>query len=459
MANRSFLIFLVGVGIVVGFGSGIAADQSLSDPPPLDLPEGTRPAIAILTPRPTIPEEVLGADNPPEVSVRLTVGETGKVTEVEIMDIEPSGPLDDHYRRAVVESILQWRYAPAKKDGKLVSVLLRLTVAFPTAARRMDVAKGKTSSGDVPLLTDRSPDRLVDRSAMLRALPLKMRQEMLLRISKTAFEMMEQADVKKHVGARFVVYTDLDDGSLGPVVARNLEAVFNFLEQMFGLQVQHEPFRIQVFLYRKRENYARLTSQLGKLENAEAFYHLSGLMVMHAEMRTNDEFMETMLHEAAHAFLDRHIFRPGVVHPRWFGEGLAEYIGTSKIVDGTLEPGAIERRAIYRAPWGIVAGPSFNQMKLDELRKKLRGKVPIPIEALLEFGPNEFYGQDAIDNYMLSWLLIHYLRHGVEGGEEKFQTMLLYIAEGIDATRVLFEIYGPIEEWREAFRKYIRKLA
>ena len=201
-AGRWLAIWLVGVGFVVGSASTFA--QQPGDPPALELPEGTRPAIALLTPRPMIPQEVLGAKNPPEVSVRLTVGETGRVTEVDVLEIDPSGPLDEHYRKAVVESILQWRYAPATKDGNPVSVMLRLTVAFPTSVPRPFAAGVVLRPADAPLVSDRSPDRMVEVSAMLRALPLKQRQAMLSRLSNTAIGLMDPEDIQKHVGARFL---------------------------------------------------------------------------------------------------------------------------------------------------------------------------------------------------------------------------------------------------------------
>ena len=53
-------------------------------------------------------------------------------------------------------------------------------------------------------------------------------------------------------------------------------------------------------------------------------------------MSTSEALLGTMMHEATHAFVDRHMTEPGRYLPRWLGEGFAEYVGYSEVRKGRL---------------------------------------------------------------------------------------------------------------------------
>lgn len=425
------------------------------DPAPLDLPPGTRPAVAIWTPLPESPPEAYGTGIAPEVSLRLDVDARGRVADLEIVSIDPTTELDGVFEEQVRSTIGGWRYAPARRDGVPTSTILRFTVTFPERT----VERPKRGEIPVDFRNVKTPSDLLDREARIRALPLEARKRALLESSKIAVQYMDVGSVKKAVSDRFVVYTNVDSEGTAEALARNLEAGFNFLHDLFGLTPQPEPYRVQVFLFSRRNDFFALTQRLGVWESAEAFYSAVGMIAMHVEMVSNDAFLETLLHEATHAYMDRHIVRPGLTLPRWFSEGIAEYVGASKIDKGQVIPGRIQRRSMYRGPWGQFSGKSTTQIQLEAIRDEMRGTARPPVDALLEHGPEAFYGKKAVENYLFSWMLIHFLRHGVEDGETKFRDLLLFVAEGVPAERALESIYGPVDDWREDFRKHIRRIA
>jgi hypothetical protein len=71
-----------------------------------------------------------------------------------------------------------------------------------------------------------------------------------------------------------------------------------------------------------------------------------------------------------------------------------------------------------------------------------------------------FYGERRELYYSLSWLLVHFLRHGEEGwAETLFPDLMLYLVEGYDPEASLRAVYGVDEaEMAERFRAYVRKL-
>ena len=53
------------------------------------------------------------------------------------------------------------------------------------------------------------------------------------------------------------------------------------------------------------------------------------------------------------------------------------------------------------------------------------------LAALLDAGPDIFYGDQRSVYYSTGWLLVHFLRHGEEGwGDDLFPELLLYAVEG-----------------------------
>ncbi len=170
------------------------------------------------------------------------------------------------------------------------------------------------------------------------------------------------------------------------------------------------------------------------------------------------EIRSIMLHEATHAYLDRYVARPGAAIPRWLGEGLADYVGNSEIRDKHLVPGRTRKTEIYRGPWGAVRAKSTARFGVEDLKKAIRDGSALTVSDLLQAGPDRFYGDKHSMFYAMSWVFVHFLRHGrPEWTEETFPSLLFYVAEGYPAADVLRALYGTPEALQPEFERYAKK--
>ena len=90
--------------------------------------------FAIRTPQLMVPEETAGSGLSPEVAVRLTIDERGRVSAVDVQSITPASDFDAFFRDEVVETLSDWRFAPATTNGKPVASTLDWRARFPVKA-------------------------------------------------------------------------------------------------------------------------------------------------------------------------------------------------------------------------------------------------------------------------------------------------------------------------------------
>lgn len=119
-----------------------------------------RAAVPLHTPPPQTPIESAGTGLAPEVTVRVRLDVRGRVSQVEVLKIQPSSSYDELFERETRETVLRWRYAPATRDGQPVEATLQWTVLFPSRQGRQEeeaslrwrsFAKGDSSSQDYRL--------------------------------------------------------------------------------------------------------------------------------------------------------------------------------------------------------------------------------------------------------------------------------------------------------------------
>jgi hypothetical protein len=153
-----------------------------------------------------------------------------------------------------------------------------------------------------------------------------------------------------------------------------------------------------------------------------------------------------LLHEGFHQYMDS----LGVSPPSWFGEGLADYFGASRLVGGNLEPGA------------------GHPLRRDALKRALDGLTRAELAAVLQAGPDEFMGMHATDfrhrtarvgrNYALSWAFAHFLV------ESEYRPLLLRyyesIRKGADVLAAWREVLAPkfTDAFFRAFVAHARRL-
>ena len=407
--------------------------------------------LAIHAPPVGVPEETAGSGLAPEAAVKISIDERGSVTKVEVVSITPSSEYDELFRRELVEKLSQWRYAPAVENGKPVASTLDWRLRFPARAPALPSVVDVTA----PLVGSDAEQR---RSVVL-ALPQEQRRKLLAAQTATALRFLDPKRKQDASSPRFAVHADADDRKVAAVVANNLEAIFDALAQELlpGISLQPEPYKVQVVVYRDRTSYEQLMTELPVYEWSSGFYCPAGLIAFHLQQPSNDAVMSLLLHEATHAFLDRHVVRPGVALPRWLGEGFADYVGNSRIQDGHLQPGKTLRRTFEMQSGGLRNVQTTAGGRLDEAKQALRQGQGLGVRAMLDASPQIFYGEKSSLYYASSWLLVHYLRDGAAGwAQARFPQLLLYLAEGYPQMAAFRSVYGAPEAADADFRKYVK---
>jgi TonB family protein len=419
------------------------------------------PPVPLRTPPPLVPEQTAGHGLTPEAAVRVAIDARGRVERVEVLSIAPSSEFDDLFRAELVATLSDWRYAPQIRDGVAEGTTLEWRVRFPARAAEDEpersleqrLARGLEPAW-VPGLDAEA------RRARILALPEQQRLALLEAETSAALRLLDRDRVVRHASARFLVTTDAGGAEVAAGIAGNLEAIFNVLahEILPGIELAPEKYKIQVVVYRSREPYLQLTRELDSYEWSAGFYSPSGLIAFHLAQPTNAAVMSLMLHEATHAFLDRHVVRRGVALPRWLSEGFADYVGNSDVRRGKLTPGKIRRAGYHlvRAGGAVLVETGAAQ-QVDQARQALRRGEGLGVEALLTASAETFYGENRDLFYASAWLLTHFLRDGTPGGPTgRFVRFLLYLAEGYPQEQAFAAVYGSAAELDREFREYVR---
>ena len=440
------------IWIAIGFGAILVAAVAGAGPPAADSPPVLLRSGLLLT-----PVEAAGSGVAPEVKVRVSVDAAGRVAKVEVLKIEPSTSFDEVFRRATVENLRQWRYAPARSDGEPVATTLEWTVQF--LAKEAPEAGGLADS---PIVAD--DDLGAARRARVSALTREERVAILDRYIKAAEKHLDAGQRRRADSARFVVVSDAPDAKTAEIVAGNLEAAFNVLDRLFrpAIEPQPEPYKVVAFVYWHQASFDAVEHELGGPPGGPAgFYLPPGFLAFHLELPTAESPLHILLHESFHAYADRHLARPGFSLPLWLDEGLAEYLANSEIKKGELIPGRVLRgKFVFSHSGGAARQRTAAAYSLDDVRHAIRSGEAPTLAQVMKADRTVFYGEKRDLLYPMAWLLVHFLRHArPEWSEGSFPALVLYLAEGYptdDALRATYD--ASPAELEVAFRAYAKGL-
>jgi len=400
------------------------------------------------------PVEAAGTGLAPEVKVRVTVDPLGRVSSVEMLSIDPSSEYDEAFRHALETTIGSWRYAPAREDGQPVEATLRWTIQFKERAAR---SAGRPAS--VGTIIDEAA-----KAARIYTLPVAKQKEILQRSATLAEQHMDPTNLRRAEGSWFNLVSDSPKAEAVTVLAQNLQAIFRVLDATFRpvLDLYPQHVKLAVYVFWSQSEMHAFAAERGAPEWALGFYDAPGVLAFPLEIENADRLVRVMLHEATHAYADRLLDRPGTHPAPWFTEGLAGYFGQSEIKKGHLVLGSIREGKYVLNPYfrGAYRRKTDTGWSLDRVREAVRKGETIRPSKLMKMGPPAFYGRDISLHYSLSWLLVHYLRHGEPGwAEEEFPQLLLYLAEGYPAAEAIEAVYGMAPEDLDApFRDYVKGL-
>jgi hypothetical protein len=252
----------------------------------------------------------------------------------------------------------------------------------------------------------------------------------------------------------FEVVSDSANPSAASILASNLESVFHAMAEMLpapaGLA---RPGKVHAYLFQYEAQYKRLMTfaQGGdnRVYSVGMYVPSADVLVFHMETPNQEELQHTMIHEGAHAYVDRVLCAPDVGLPTSLNEGLAEYVAHSRVEQGRIQPGSYA---------DTVAGArSIASYRLTAAQVAARDrKGALSFDFLLGFAPthvriarDEFYG--------VSWLLVDFLRHGRPGwSRDALPKFLVRVGAGVPTRKALEEAYGvPAAELEAEFRRYV----
>lgn len=428
---------------------------------PAAADDETRAAIPIYNPIVLTPPATSGLGLAPEVEARIAIDERGRVTGVEVLSVTPSSELDDAYREAVEGTVLEWRYAPALENGQPVASSRKLSLQFRAREPSERTPLPRRAQGSATLALLASDDVDLVRARIFTKTEQEQRQR-LEELAETAEKKLDPAFRRRNETSRFVVISDTPTPEAGQTLADNLEASFEALDTLLGSRFELQPhaYKIVVYLYRDFSALASLWQELGTSESAAGLYRAPGFIAGYAGSAQGAHLVQLLLHEATHAYVDRHLRRPGAALPRWLGEGFAEYVARSRIKKGKLVPGA-ELGSRFAVGSGLGARQKqLTGVALKRAKELLLDERALSLQQVLAADAACFAAGQAEAYYALSWLLVHFLRHGEEGwAEDEFPRLLLYAAEGYPSREVIEAVYGMTpRELEPRFERYVRGL-
>lgn len=426
-----------------------------ASPAPGADPERNRPAVPLFIPSVSTPIETAGSGLGPDLSIRLRVDANGRPISVEVLRVDPSSSHDELFRRDAQKALRRCRFAPALLDGVPVEAEVPLTVRYPPLT-------GDARPGATPVSFGLgSEDRLEAEARDILMLSPEARRGLLEITTRKAIRHFRGQAVR-HEAGRFTVYAGRAQGDFAPAIGRNLQALFDFLEAGFrpAMAPQPDTDQFAVLVFDSMAEYQSLSTSFdGGFDWSQGFYMPQGMLAFHRQVVTDEDLLGTLLHEAVHAYFDHHVVRPGVLLPRWLGEGYAEYIGNSEVKDGALNLGKIRKRENYRFDFGRIRTRSSVRFTIDDVKKALRRKGAPGLTSVVNADIETFYGEHRELNYPLSWLVVHFLHHGrPEWTTARFSQLLLYVAEGFPVGEALRFLYGSPESLEAEFRKYVKRL-
>jgi hypothetical protein len=414
---------------------------------------------------PLTPPEAAGTDLEPAVSVEVTVGIRGIPQAVKILSIEPSTEHDALFAEAARETLMDWRFAPARLDGQPVERTLSWTIRFPPPAQQPGRLPGPAVENVRTEGMGRDETKARERARLL-TLPATERLKRLRKLVSHAEKPLIQETRRSAVSEHFVVVTDAPQEDAAEIVAQYLESTWQTTYGLLEDRLKSQPNvgKVYVYVYESHSAFMKLAGRYSSSESfVQGFYSPLGLIAFHTELPAWEFLRHVLIHEAAHALLDRHVVRPGTVLPRWLDEGFAEYMGNSDVEDGEIQPGRHRQwRTKYRMRRGPDARPvryhSTSLLAAQFVERKVRDGEALPLRRLSEGRLRELDGEQRSLFYAQSWLLVHFLRHGEDDwAEDHFPRFLLYVAEGYPAETAIEEVYGrPLAELEPDYIEYVK---
>jgi hypothetical protein len=195
--------------------------------------------------------------------------------------------------------------------------------------------------------------------------------------------------------------------------------------------------RLGIKLFRNRREFRRCNAVHGW---AEAFYRPPYCYQYYSADEIHP--YHWMMHEATHQLND---VAAHLRMPQWLDEGLACYIGTSRIVDNALQLGEIDTNTY--PVWWIDSMDLSGALDADK-----RARTIIPLRAIIAGRGGPSVNQHFNLYYLHWWSLTHFLMHYENGKYREGFDRLIATGGGLTAFE---EHIGPIKSVERQWYAYL----
>lgn len=222
-------------------------------------------------------------------------------------------------------------------------------------------------------------------------------------------------------------------------IAEVAEILYTGYQQLLK-QLQHEvkPHpKLKVRLFRDKDEYQRCN----RIRNGpESFYRKPYSYQYYSADKANP--YHWMVHEATHQL---NAEAAGLKLAQWLDEGIASYVSTSRIVDGSINFGQIDPNTY--PTWWFASMSITGNLDMD---KKIDSLVPLRAIITGKGGP----GINKWVNlyYLHWWSLMHFLFHYEDG---KYVTGLSELIKEGGSLSAFEKHIGPVDEIEQQWYEYI----
>ena len=221
-------------------------------------------------------------------------------------------------------------------------------------------------------------------------------------------------------------------------VGRVVEMLYSAYSNRFSTlpTFRHEHPKLKLLLYRDRREMRRINPGLGW---AEAFYREPYCRAYYSANEVNP--YHWMLHEATHQ-LNHEVAQLHLA--KWLEEGLAEYFSTSRIQNGQLITGRIDRNT-YPVWWIDEIATGTN------LPASLANGSFIPLQVILTGHGGPSLNSEFNRYYLHWWTLTHFLFES-----PKYRAQALILAQQGGGVEAFEPTIGPVSTIQPEWYRHIR---
>jgi tetratricopeptide (TPR) repeat protein len=194
--------------------------------------------------------------------------------------------------------------------------------------------------------------------------------------------------------------------------------------------------RFRVQLFSSEAGYHEFCEGLigGKPEHTAGVYIPMLKQLMIWNLPEAEQMLATVVHEGFHQYLDQ----VAPTAPIWFNEGMAEYYGHSKLVDGQWKDGIVSAEHV------------------ETLRREGRA----PLREFLRITHPEFKSEEVMRNYAQAWAFVHFLLESGKGRTELVARFLKELTSGKLADEAIDIVFTPtiVSSLEDEFAKFVAEL-